>query len=241
MCGDLFWVKAVQLPALLLICDGVPCILLQSIVRGSFVGHGDYISHVIAQMSRLSVSSSNSLRRSSPSTAARRRAQSMGRLGELGELGEEQHYQYQALEEQKTANGSTYWQDRIQQARGSGGLQRAKSTCHMGELWETPSPDMPTSNLYAQSEGAELRRPRPLSKPRRPPGDRDDGTKPSPHLPDVLSSSKKQTPRRPHSSYDMKVWGLAWLSIGHAGFKKELALTQSSNIRNRKPNITPET
>lgn len=170
-------------------------------MRGSFVGHGDYISQVIAQMSRLSVSSSNSLRRNSPTTAARRRAQSMGRLGELGEMGEDQHYQYQALAEQKKANGSTYWQARIQQACGGSGLQRAKSTCHVGELCETT----PTSGLYAQSEGAELRRPRPLSKPRRPQGDRDDGTKPSPHLPDLLSSSKQQTARRPHSSYDMKV------------------------------------
>lgn len=186
---------------------------LQSIVRGSFVGHGDYISHVIAQMSRLSVSSSNSLRRSSPSAAARRRAQSLGRLGELGELGEDQHYQYQALEEQKTANGSTYWQDRIKQARGSSGLQRAKSTCHVGGLWEATPPDVPTSGLYAQSEGAELRRPRPPSKPRRPPND---GANPSPHLPDLLSSSKQQTPRRPHSSYDLKVGGSAWLRIGHA-------------------------
>lgn len=188
--------------------------LLQSIVRGSFVGHGDYISQVIAQMSRLSVSSSNSLRRSSPTAAARRRAQSLGRLGELGELGEDQHYQYQVLEEQKTANGSTYWQDRIQQARGSSGLQRAKSTCYVGEQWEPTPPDMSTSGLYAQSEGAELRRPRPPSKPRRLPSDENDGANPNPHLPDLLSSSKQQSPRRPHSSYDLKVGGLAWLSIG---------------------------
>lgn len=182
-------------------------------MRGSFVGHGDYISQVIAQMSRLSVSSSNSLRRSSPTAAARRRAQSLGRLGELGE---DEHYQYQTLEEQKTANGSTYWQDRIQQARGNSGLQRAKSTCHVGEQWEATSPDMPTSGLYAQSEGAELRRPRPPSKPRRAPSDEDNGANPNPHLPDLLSSSKQQTPRRPQSSYDLKVGGLAWLSIGHA-------------------------
>ncbi|XP_062292807.1 serine/threonine-protein kinase PAK 6-like isoform X2 [Scomber scombrus] len=45
----------------------------KTIVRGSFIGHGDYIAHVIAEMSRLSVSGSNSLRRSSPS--ARKRAQ----------------------------------------------------------------------------------------------------------------------------------------------------------------------
>lgn len=196
---------------------------LQSIVRGSFIGHGDYISQVIAQMSRLSVSSSNSLRRSSPTTAARRRAQSLGRLGELGELGEDQHYQYQALEEQKTTKGSTYWQDRIQQARGSSGLQRAKSTCHVGELWEATPPDMPISGLYAQSEGAELRRPRPPSKPRRAPSDRDDRANSNQHLPDLLSSSKQQTPRRPHSSYDLKVGGVVWLSIAHAEAERELA------------------
>lgn len=211
--------KAGQLLFLLLITM-VFC-SLQSIVRGSFVGHGDYISQVIAQMSRLSVSSSNSLRRSSPTTAARRRAQSMGRLGELAELGEDQHYQYQALEEQKMANGSTYWQDRIQQARGNSGIQRAKSTCHVGELWEASPPHMPTSGLYAQSEGAELRRPRPPSKPRRPPSDGIDGANPSPHLPDLLSTSKQQTPRRPHSSYDLKVGGLSWLSIGHAEAERD--------------------
>ncbi|XP_075871397.1 serine/threonine-protein kinase PAK 6-like isoform X2 [Nelusetta ayraudi] len=176
--------------------------LKKSIVRGSVVGHGDYISQAIAQMSRLSVSSSNSLRRSSPTTAARRRARSLGRLGELGELAEDQHYQYEALEERKAANGSTYWQDRIRQAR-AGGLQRAKSTCQVGAQWEATPPDTPTSGLYA--EGAELRRPRPPSNQRRPSGDGEGGAKPSPHLPDLLSSSRQQTPRRPHSSYDLKL------------------------------------
>ncbi|CAF95083.1 unnamed protein product, partial [Tetraodon nigroviridis] len=52
----------------------------KTIVRGSMIGHGDYIAAMINDMSRLSVTSSNSLRKSSPS--ARKRAQSLGRLGE---------------------------------------------------------------------------------------------------------------------------------------------------------------
>lgn len=56
------------------------------------IGHGDYIAALINDMSRLSVTSSNSLRKSSPS--ARKRAQSLGRLGEVseGDL-----YQYESL------------------------------------------------------------------------------------------------------------------------------------------------
>ncbi|XP_026107019.1 serine/threonine-protein kinase PAK 6-like [Carassius auratus] len=66
----------------------------KTIVRGSMIGHGDYISAMLSDMSRLSVTSSNSLRRSSPS--ARRRAQSLGRLGEVSEA---DVYQYEALDE----------------------------------------------------------------------------------------------------------------------------------------------
>ncbi|XP_067274441.1 LOW QUALITY PROTEIN: serine/threonine-protein kinase PAK 6b [Pseudorasbora parva] len=64
----------------------------KNIVRGSFIGHEDYISAAIAHMSQLSVTSSNSLRRTSPSL--RKRAQSLGRLGESveGEM-----YEYQEL------------------------------------------------------------------------------------------------------------------------------------------------
>uniref|UniRef100_A0A8C2I3B7 non-specific serine/threonine protein kinase n=1 Tax=Cyprinus carpio TaxID=7962 RepID=A0A8C2I3B7_CYPCA len=66
----------------------------KTIVRGSMIGHGDYISAMLSDMSRLSVTSSNSLRRSSPS--ARKRAQSLGRLGEVSEA---DVYQYEALDE----------------------------------------------------------------------------------------------------------------------------------------------
>ncbi|XP_061651378.1 serine/threonine-protein kinase PAK 6 [Phyllopteryx taeniolatus] len=64
----------------------------KTIVRGSMIGHGDYITAMINDMSRLSVTSSNSLRKSSPS--ARKRAQSLGRLGEVNEG---DTYQYEGL------------------------------------------------------------------------------------------------------------------------------------------------
>ncbi|CAK6983352.1 serine/threonine-protein kinase PAK 6-like [Scomber scombrus] len=199
----------------------------KTIVRGSFIGHGDYIAHVIAEMSRLSVSGSNSLRRSSPS--ARKRAQSLGRLGELAE---DESYQYKQLGrygDGKTEESSTYWQDRIRQVRADGGspnlngaLPRAKSTCEVGTLpVTTPPPPQRTGGQYARSEGAGLRdgcghtggvsRQRPTSchynlqtveSSSRPPHLR---PKAAAHLlPDLLSSST-QTPRRPHSSYDLKV------------------------------------
>lgn len=184
----------------------------QTIVRGSFVGHGDYISHVIAEMSRLSVSSSNSLRRSSLS--ARKRAQSLGRLGELVE---NESYEYDVLG--KTGS-STYWQDRIQQARSEGGspklnvaLQRAKSICEMGSLSEaTPPVSTPTGvtgepgGQYAQSDGAGLRQ-GPISHLNSLQESNRPNVKVKPavgHLPDLLSSSGK-TPRRPRSSCDLKV------------------------------------
>ncbi|XP_048063848.1 serine/threonine-protein kinase PAK 6b isoform X2 [Megalobrama amblycephala] len=93
----------------------------KSIVRGSFIGHEDYISAAIAQMSRLSVTSSNSLRRTSPSL--RKRAQSLGRLGELAE-GET--YEYQELNEANRRNGQPVldWRTRSRQVQSeSGNLQ----------------------------------------------------------------------------------------------------------------------
>ncbi|XP_044024099.1 serine/threonine-protein kinase PAK 6-like [Siniperca chuatsi] len=194
--------------------------LRKTIVRGSFIGHGDYISHVISEMSHLSVTSSNSLRRSSPS--ARKRAQSLGRLGELAE---DQTYQYEALNRHddggKTVGSSTYWQDRIQQVRSlssspklNGALQRATSTCEVGTLSEAtpPTPVTPqrtgvTGGQYTHSEGAGLRQ-RPTScfynlqtvetnsRPHLRPAVN--------HLPDLLSSSR-EGPRRPSSSYDLKL------------------------------------
>ncbi|XP_028854905.1 serine/threonine-protein kinase PAK 6 [Denticeps clupeoides] len=106
----------------------------KTIVRGSFIGHGDYISAMLSDMSRLSVTSSNSLRKSSPS--ARKRAQSLGRLGEVNE-GET--YQYEDLaHDYQTPD----WQDRVQSESSTpylgmkkcpplqpnGVLPRAKST-----------------------------------------------------------------------------------------------------------------
>ncbi|XP_056620207.1 serine/threonine-protein kinase PAK 6b [Triplophysa dalaica] len=96
----------------------------KSIVRGSFIGHEDYISAAIAQLSRLSVSSSNSLRRSSPSQ--RRRAQSLGRLTEVTE-GET--YEYQGLNEANQRNGKqvTDWLTRSRQVHSESGSPRASS------------------------------------------------------------------------------------------------------------------
>ncbi|XP_051265101.1 serine/threonine-protein kinase PAK 6b [Dicentrarchus labrax] len=196
----------------------------KTIVRGSFIGHGDYISHVISEMSCLSVTSSNSLRRGSPS--ARKRARSLGRLGELAEI---ESYQYEELNRQgdggKISGSSTYWQDRIRRVRGEspgldGGLQRAKSICEVGIRHEATPPTSPATpqrtgvtgssgGQYARSDGAGIRQ-RPTfchydlqtvetssrAHLRLKPG--------VSHLPDLLSSSR-ETPRRPHSTYDHKL------------------------------------
>ncbi|XP_074541636.1 serine/threonine-protein kinase PAK 6b [Halichoeres trimaculatus] len=187
--------------------------LKKTIVRGSFIGHEDYISHVISEMSRLSVTSSNSLRRSSPS--ARKRARSLGRLGELAE---NETYHYEELNNRsdgvKTDGGSTYWQDRIRQVRGergspklNGALQRAKSTCEVGTGTVTAQRTDGAGRAggqYARSEGAGLR-PRMTScqynkqteeaSSRVHMRQKAGGT----HLPDLLNTS-----RRPHSTYDLK-------------------------------------
>ncbi|KAM9339059.1 serine/threonine-protein kinase PAK 6b [Symphorus nematophorus] len=204
--------------------------LRKTIVRGSFIGHGDYISHVISEMTRLSVSSSNSLRRSSPS--ARKRAQSLGRLGEVAE---DESYQYEELNRRgdggKMGGSSTYWQDRIRQVRSESGSpklngapQRAKSICEVGARSEATPTTTPTTTSgmphrtsaarspgaqYARSEGAGLRqRPASCHYSRQPVETNSRGhlrPKPSANqLPDLLSSSR-ETPRRPHSSYDLKL------------------------------------
>uniref|UniRef100_A0A8C9X8L3 non-specific serine/threonine protein kinase n=1 Tax=Sander lucioperca TaxID=283035 RepID=A0A8C9X8L3_SANLU len=82
----------------------------KTIVRGSMIGHGDYIAAMINDMNRLSVTSSNSLRKSSPS--ARKRAQSLGRLGEVNER---DTYQYEDLtqdDEEDEDAGQDQWRDR---------------------------------------------------------------------------------------------------------------------------------
>ncbi|KTG39579.1 hypothetical protein cypCar_00033873 [Cyprinus carpio] len=94
----------------------------RSIVRGSFIGHEDYISAAIAQMSRLSVSSSNSLRKTSPSL--RKRAQSLGRLGEVAE-GET--YEYKELNEADQRNGQPVSDSRSRQVQSECGSPRPES------------------------------------------------------------------------------------------------------------------
>lgn len=74
------------------------------------IGHGDYIAAMINGMSRLSVTSSNSLRKSSPS--ARKRAQSLGRLGEVNEG---DPYQYEGLiqdDEDDEDTGLDQWREK---------------------------------------------------------------------------------------------------------------------------------
>ncbi|KAF4083895.1 hypothetical protein AMELA_G00122580 [Ameiurus melas] len=89
----------------------------KTIVRGTFVGHGDYISAMLSDMSRLSVTSSNSLRKSSPST--RKRAQSLGRLGEVMES---DGYQYEDLERTELEPDSqNHWRDQIRNIHSESG------------------------------------------------------------------------------------------------------------------------
>ncbi|KAL0965084.1 hypothetical protein UPYG_G00276580 [Umbra pygmaea] len=152
----------------------------KSICRGSFIGHGDYISHVISEMTRVSVTSSNSLRKSSPS--ARQRARSMGRLGELIEG---DTYQYEELGQEKLQNGgNTFWQERVRQIQSESGspkltqikgsifpssglMPRAKSTCEIStdagaRPLPVPKKPVPTPvkpggmGNYARSEEAAL-------------------------------------------------------------------------------------
>ncbi|XP_024128583.1 serine/threonine-protein kinase PAK 4 [Oryzias melastigma] len=79
----------------------------KTIVRGSMIGHGDYIAAMINDMSRLSVTSSNSLRKSSPS--ARKRAQSLGRLGEVNEG---DVYQYEGLTQDDDDDDEDHWREK---------------------------------------------------------------------------------------------------------------------------------
>lgn len=76
------------------------------------------MASAIAEMTRLSVTNSNSLRRTSMSL--RKRAQSLGRLGELTE-GET--YQYQELNENKQKNGQSVldWHDWARQVCSESG------------------------------------------------------------------------------------------------------------------------
>lgn len=193
----------------------------KTIVRGSFIGHGDYISHVISEMSRVSVTSSNSLRRTSPS--ARKRAQSLGRLGELAE---EESYHYLEISRRsnsvKAGGNSTYWQDRIRQVRSESGspkvnrnLERTKSSSQVSSVPEAApiSPESPRRTSYPAKpsvpNGGTTQKQRPTSYHQSPQAAETNRpqlrqrTSPN-HLPDLLSSSR-ETPRRPHSSYDLRL------------------------------------
>ncbi|MBN3310565.1 serine/threonine-protein kinase PAK 6 [Amia ocellicauda] len=98
----------------------------KTIVRGSFIGHGDYIAAALSDLSKISVTSSNSLRKTSPS--ARKRAQSLGRLGEVKET---DSYQYEDLSRNGQNGGQPNWKDRVQNVRSESGsphLALKKST-----------------------------------------------------------------------------------------------------------------
>ncbi|XP_053701210.1 serine/threonine-protein kinase PAK 6 isoform X1 [Synchiropus splendidus] len=130
----------------------------KTIVRGSMIGHGDYIAAMINDMSRLSVTSSNSLRKSSPS--ARKRARSLGRLGEVSEG---DVYQYEGLiqdeEDEEEEAQDEAWKERARNIHSesntpylgvkrssnlqpNGILPKAKSTYEVSTV-EGPAPAPP--------------------------------------------------------------------------------------------------
>lgn len=216
-------------------------LLTQEIVRGSFIGHGDYIASAIAEMTKLSVTSSNSLRRTS--VTLRKRAQSLGRLGELVE-GET--YQYQELNEKKQKNGQSLlgWPDWTRQvysesgsprpgAKKSATLQpnglppRAKSIIEVSTTSTAAPRLMPRDILglqgagqegnYAHSEKLGLYNPsmalrsnkanqRPVSCLYNTPT-LNQGSKVKPRVTpsSELPLVSLETPRRPYSTYDLKV------------------------------------
>lgn len=132
------------------------------------IGHGDYIAAMINDMNRLSVTSSNSLRKSSPS--ARKRAQSLGRLGEVNEG---DTYQYEGLTQDDDDDedaGQDQWRDRARNIHSetntpylgmkksitlqpNGILPKAKSTYEVGTL-EGPSQPVQSQNIPVLSHGA---------------------------------------------------------------------------------------
>lgn len=145
-------------------------LLFQTIVRGSMIGHGDYIAAMINDMSRLSVTSSNSLRKSSPS--ARKRAQSLGRLGEVNEG---DPYQYEGLtqdDEDDEDVGQDHWMEKARNIHSetntpylgmkksitlqpNGILPKAKSTYEVSvSSLEGPSQPSQSQNVQMQSHRA---------------------------------------------------------------------------------------
>lgn len=145
-------------------------LLFQTIVRGSMIGHGDYIAAMINDMNRLSVTSSNSLRKSSPS--ARKRAQSLGRLGEVNEG---DPYQYEGLtqdDEDDEDAGQDHWRDKARDIHSetntpylgmkksitlqpNGILPKAKSTYEVSvSSLEGPSQPPQSQNIPVLSHGS---------------------------------------------------------------------------------------
>lgn len=134
------------------------------------IGHGDYIAAMINDMSRLSVTSSNSLRKSSPS--ARKRAQSLGRLGEENES---DPYQYESLtqdDEDEEDAAQDPWMERARNIHSetntpylgmkksitlqpNGILPKAKSTYEVsfGPLDGPLPPPLPPQNFPVPSQG----------------------------------------------------------------------------------------
>ncbi|XP_055720531.1 serine/threonine-protein kinase PAK 6-like isoform X2 [Salvelinus fontinalis] len=127
------------------------------------IGHGDYISAMISDMSRLSVTSSNSLRKSSPS--GRKRAQSLGRLGEVKEG---DTYQYEDLGEDDIEQQQ--WRDRAHNIHSESGmpqmgmkksitlqpngdLPRAKSTYEVS-VSSLEGPPVPSQPIQVPIKGA---------------------------------------------------------------------------------------
>ncbi|KAM8833735.1 serine/threonine-protein kinase PAK 6 isoform 2-T3 [Synchiropus picturatus] len=178
----------------------------KTIVRGSMIGHGDYIAAMINDMSRLSVTSSNSLRKSSPS--ARKRARSLGRLGEVSEG---DVYQYEGLiqdeedEEEEEAQDEA-WKERARNIHSesntpylgvkrssnlqpNGILPKAKSTYEVSTV-EGPAP-APPPTIQGSRVSEEH------------PGDQGPvGAELRPNPP--MYMHPQNSPGRPFSSYDLK-------------------------------------
>uniref|UniRef100_A0A3Q0S381 non-specific serine/threonine protein kinase n=1 Tax=Amphilophus citrinellus TaxID=61819 RepID=A0A3Q0S381_AMPCI len=195
----------------------------QTIVRGSMIGHGDYIAAMINDMNRLSVTSSNSLRKSSPS--ARKRAQSLGRLGEVNEarnIHSETNTPYLGMKKSITL-------------QPNGILPKATSTYEVGvSSLEGPSHPAQSQNIQMPSQGAymssevgspqerviwkrDFQLPRGMPPNQRPvacfyspamtiqPPHGDQGTVTTelrPNLP--MYMHQQNSPGRPFSSYDLK-------------------------------------
>ncbi|XP_016391686.1 serine/threonine-protein kinase PAK 6-like [Sinocyclocheilus rhinocerous] len=188
----------------------------KTIVCGSMIGHGDYISAMLSDMSRLSVTSSNSLRKSSPS--ARKRAQSLGRLGEVSEA---DVYQYEVLDEP-----DPHWADKSRNIHSESGtpymglkksvmlqpngvLPRTKSTYEVSMSSPPPPPPsipVPEPPLMMRREFPIVfsHNQRPITcfySPTMPHGD---GLTPDMRSANRLLVHLQNSPGRPYSSYDLK-------------------------------------